>query len=136
MIGSRARASVRLRVPFHDCDPLQIVWHGRYLQYFELARTELFSARRLDVPDFHELGLRMVVSDVRCRYMHPLTYGDEAEITATAVALRPRLRISYSVQNLTKKRKSARGHCELAVTDPDGRLYAETPDAIVERFQA
>ena len=131
-----AEASVRLRVPFHDCDPLQIVWHGRYFEYFELARTELFSTCGLDVPQFRELGYRMYVSDVRCRYTFPLAYGEDAEVNARLTATRPLLRVAYSVRNLSQNRASARGYCVLAVTDAEGKLCPETPDVIVDRLRS
>ena len=37
------------RVPFHDLDPLQIVWHGNYLKYFDIARFGLFKQAGLDL---------------------------------------------------------------------------------------
>lgn len=127
-------ARVRVIVPFHDCDPLQVVWHGRYLQYFELARTELFRNSGVDVPQIRDLGYRMYVADVGCRYTFPLTYGDEIEVTAKAIAWKPMLRIVYSIRNLTKSRRSARGFTALATTDITGRLLPETPNAIMERI--
>ena len=125
---------VRMTVPFHDCDPLSVVWHGRYLEYFELARTELFASHGIDVPQIRDLGFRMYVADVRCRYTYPLTYGDEIEVTATATAWKPMLRIVYSVLNLTQSRRSARGYTALATTDLHGQLLSETPDAIQDRI--
>ena len=79
---------VRLTIPFHDCDPLSVVWHGRYFEYFELARTELFASHGIDVPQIRDLGFRMYVADVGCRYTYPLTYGDEVEVTAMAMPSR------------------------------------------------
>lgn len=128
------RASVRFEVPFHDCDPLQIVWHGRYLEYFEVARTALFRKRGLDIPAIRDLGLRMYVADVRCRYTSPLSYGDEVEVEAIAKSATPLIRIVYSVRNLSRKRRSARGHCVLATTDAEGRLFSETPEVVRERL--
>ncbi len=128
------RASVEFEVPFHDCDPLQIVWHGRYFEYFELARTALFRERQLDIPAVRDLGLRMYVADVRCRFTSPLTYGDRVEVTAIAKEASPLIRIAYSVRNLTKNRRSARGHCVLATTDAQGDLLTETPEIIRERL--
>lgn len=127
---------VRVTVPFHDCDPLSVVWHGRYLEYFELARTELFVAHEIDVPQIRDLGFRMYVADVGCRYMFPLTYGEEVEVTARAVAWKPMLRIVYGVHNLTRDRRSARGFTALATTDIHGALLPETPDAILQRLFA
>ena len=132
---SRSReVRVCLTVPFHDCDPLSVVWHGRYFEYFELARTELFASHGVDVPQIRDLGFRMYVADARCRYTFPLTYGDEVEVTAKATAWKPMLRIVYSVRNLTQSRRSARGFTALATTDITGRLLPETPKAIRERI--
>ena len=125
---------VRMTVPYHDCDPLSVVWHGRYLEYFELARTELFTSHDIDVSQIRDLGYRMYVADVGCRYTYPLTYGDEVEVTAKATAWKPMLRIVYSVRNLTQSRRSARGYTALATTDISGRLLPETPNAIQERI--
>ncbi|MBY0398976.1 acyl-CoA thioesterase [Myxococcota bacterium] len=129
-----AEVRVSTTIPFHDCDPLGIVWHGRYLEYFELARAELFIGFGLDVPEIRELGYRMVVVDVHCRYTHPLAYGETAEITARLKAVRPLIRVVYNVRNATQGRTSARGHCVLATTDAKGALFYETPDAIYERL--
>ena len=125
---------VRLQVPFHDCDPLGIVWHGNYLKYFELARTALFTRAGLDVPQIRDLGLKMYVADVRCRYTYPLGYGDEVEVSAKTTATEPLLKIVYSVRNLTRDRRSARGNTVLAITDHDGELVREAPPEIVERL--
>lgn len=128
------RASIQFEVPFHDCDPLQIVWHGRYFEYFELARTQLFRERGLDIPAIRDLGMRMYVADVRCRYTAPLTYGDRVEVEAIAKAADPLIRIAYSVRNLTQDRRSARGFCVLATTDANGDLLTQTPEVIRERL--
>jgi acyl-CoA thioester hydrolase len=127
---------VRVTIPFHDCDPLSVVWHGRYFEYFELARTELFVVHGIDVPQIRDLGFRMYVADAGCRYMHPLTYGDEVEVTARATGWKPMLRIVYSVQNLTRSRRSARGFTALATTNISGQLLPETPHAILDRLFA
>ena len=132
----RHQASVSLKVPFHDCDPLFVVWHGRYLQYFEHARTELFARLHLDVPEIRDLGYRMYVTDARCRYMHPLRYGEQARIKATLVNPSPLIRVAYEVQNLNARRRSARGFTVLATTDQEGKLLAETPTPVLERLTA
>ncbi|MBK7948123.1 MAG: acyl-CoA thioesterase [Deltaproteobacteria bacterium] len=129
-----AETCVSTTIPFHDCDPLGIVWHGRYLEYFELARAALFVGFGLDVPEIRDLGYRMYVVDVRCRYTHPLAYGETAEITARLKAARPLIRVVYTVRNATRGRTSARGHVVLATTDAAGSLFYETPDAIFERL--
>ena len=126
--------TTRFEVPFHHCDPLNVVWHGRYLEYFEVARQALFRKLELDVPKIRELGFRMYVTDARCRYMFPLHYADSFEVTARVTETRPFIRIAYDVRNLTHGRKSARATTTLATTDALGNLIPETPDAILARL--
>ncbi len=42
--------TVEHTVPFHDVDPLFVVWHGHYFKYFEYGREALMRAHGLDVP--------------------------------------------------------------------------------------
>ncbi len=138
--GTRAAAgapvSVRIKVPFHDCDPLFVVWHGRYFQYLEVARSALFARHSVDVEHVRSLGYRMYITDAHCRYMHPLSYNDEARVTARFTALTPLLRIAYEVHNLTVNRKSARAVTVLATTDARGKLLPETPDDLLARMRS
>jgi acyl-CoA thioester hydrolase len=126
--------SVDLDIPFHDCDPLFVVWHGRYFEYLEAARTALMRANDLDVPVIRDMGYRMFIADVRCRYTFPLTYGDTVRVTAWLLERTPLIRVAYDVQNLTKGRRSARATTVLATTDGQGRLIPETPREILERL--
>ena len=37
---------LRVRVAFADTDAMGVAWHGNYLRWFEMARTELMRADR------------------------------------------------------------------------------------------
>ncbi|HYB99551.1 MAG TPA: thioesterase family protein [Candidatus Limnocylindrales bacterium] len=125
---------VELEVPFHDVDPLGIVWHGHYYKYLEIARTRLLRSRGLDAGDVIGPRFRFLVVETRCRYAWPLRYGDQLRVSAWFGDLRHRIRIAYEVTNLTASRRSARAHTILATTDLEGRLLLETPDRIVRRI--
>ncbi len=128
--------SVELLIPFHDCDPLFVVWHGRYFQYLEASLHALLRSRQLDIPDLMEQGHRMYVTDVRCRYLFPLTYGETVKVTAWFTQYSPLIKVVYDVFNVTKGRKSARSSATVAVTDAQGNLLTEIPDAIRSRLPA
>lgn len=121
-------------VGFHQCDPLAVVWHGRYFEWFEQTRAGLFSSVDLDVPEIRALGFRMFVTEAKCRYMVPLEYGDSARVTAWFSELTPLIRVAYDVYNPRTERWSARSTTVLATTDATGVLLPKTPDAILDRL--
>jgi len=122
-------------VPFHDVDAMGIVWHGNYYKYFELGRTTLLRSRELDVGDLIGPRYRFVVIESKCRYVSPLFYADEIQIRAWFKDTRHRLLIGYEITNLTRGRRSAKGHTAMATLDTNGRLLLDTPDEILERIR-
>jgi acyl-CoA thioester hydrolase len=123
-----------LVVPFHDCDPLSVVWHGHYFKYLELARTKLLQSVTLDVPDVRGLGFRMYVTDARCRYVWPLRYGQTARVAAWFTDLMPLMRVAYEITNVSEGRRAARAYTTLVVTDARGHVVTEPPEEIKARL--
>jgi len=120
------------KVGFQECDPLGVVWHGRYLEWMEAARNELFASFDLDIPQIRALGHRMYVVEAKCRYMAPLTYGDTARLTAWFGEVAPLIRVGYDIHHAGTGRWSARASTTLAVTDGDGGLLSSVPAAMRE----
>lgn len=123
-----------VRVGLHHCDPLGVAWHGRYFEWLEAARTELFRSVDLAVPRMRELGYRQYVVDASCRYMAPIHYDDEIEIRAWFVGLAPLIRVTYDLYNPQTNRWCARATTVLATTKADGELLSATPDALLDRL--
>lgn len=131
--------TVEVKVAFHQCDPLGVVWHGRYFEYLEAARQALLASVDLDVPQIRALGFRLYVTEARCRYMLPLAYGDSALVTAWFSRLgsaSPLIRIAYDVRHGARDAWCARAATVLATTDAAGALLPRTPEAILARLPA
>jgi acyl-CoA thioester hydrolase len=126
--------TISAKVGFQHCDPLGVVWHGRYFEWLEAARNELFASCALDIPQIRALGHRMYVVDARCRYMAPLAYGDTAHVTAWFREVAPMIRVAYDVRDAPGGRWCARAHTVLAVTDGEGRMLATTPESMLARL--
>ncbi len=122
------------KVAFHQCDPLGVAWHGRYFEWMEKARTELFASRELEVQQIRDLGHKMYIVETKCRYMTPLTYSDSVKVTAWFSAVEPLIKVAYDIYNGSNDRWAARATTTLAVTDFAGELLPKTPDALLERL--
>lgn len=134
MTGRLHETSLEIDVPFHDVDMLNVVWHGHYYKYFELARTKLLRKLGLDAGDLIGPRFRFLVVESRCRYAFPLRYGERARVDAWLRDVRNRLMIAFEITNLSEGRRAARGHTALATLDREGRLLLETPREILDRI--
>ena len=135
MNPSREKTVHRQTVPFHDCDPLGIVWHGNYYKYLEIARERLFGELGLTIPFFQQHGLHLVVIESRCRHAFPLRTGEELEARAWLKDVEQRLHVAYEVRNLTHDRRAARAWTTLVAMRGENMLM-ETPREILDRIRA
>lgn len=81
------------RVRYRECDPMGVVYHTHFVDYFEISRTELI--RKLGVPykEIEASGLFIQVVEVNVRYHKPVFYDDDLEI-ATIIAEEPAIRVN------------------------------------------
>lgn len=64
------------RVRYRECDPMGVVYHTHYLDYFEAARTEALRQLGLPYRELEESGVMMPVVDAHLRYHRPARYDD------------------------------------------------------------
>ena len=77
-----------LRVRYKETDQMGVVYYSNYLVWFEVARAELLrdighTYRGIE----EELGLRLMVLEVRCRYKSPARYDDLIDIACSVTKL-------------------------------------------------
>lgn len=53
-----------------------VVYHARYLVWFDVARCDYLRATGLTYRELEEQGMRLVVCDVNVRYRRPARYDD------------------------------------------------------------
>jgi acyl-CoA thioester hydrolase len=76
--------SYPMRVRFAECDPQGIVFNSRYLEYFDVAMTEIWR-EALGPYDqaTADAGVDLVVAEAGVRYRDSLRFDDVFELRAT-----------------------------------------------------
>jgi acyl-CoA thioester hydrolase len=72
--------SARTRVGFSDTDAQGIVYYGRYLPYFDLARVEYHRKLGLLGMEVGEPGVEFVMRACTIDYRAPAVFDDELEV--------------------------------------------------------
>jgi acyl-CoA thioester hydrolase len=129
-------AEVILKVPFHDLDPMNIVWHGNYLKYIEVARGQLFDTCSIDLQNyFFSEDLQFPIIKTSLKYVFPLKYGDEFKCIAKVVDVKNKIKINFEIRLIENNQICAKGICEqAAVQISTGKLLFKIPDEIVSAF--
>lgn len=69
-----------VRVRFAEVDPLGIVWHGNYIQYFEDGREAFGRRHGISYLDQKDSNFSTPIVESKCEHKLPLTYGDVATV--------------------------------------------------------
>lgn len=85
MIENQLSYTETIRIRFTETDPLGVVWHGNYLQYFEDGREAFGRHYGISYLDQKRYGYATPIIKSTCEHKHPLKYGDIATIKTTYV---------------------------------------------------
>jgi acyl-CoA thioester hydrolase len=88
MITSRSTVCVR----YAETDMMGVVYHGSYLPWLEIGRTELLKEHGVPYRALEAEGFFLPVLEVGVRYLRPAKYDDTVVIT-TFLREKPTLRI-------------------------------------------
>ena len=128
--------SVTLKVPYYDVDLMQIVWHGNYLKYFEVARQALFREHGVDLHRYME-DTRYVFPIVRSTIKHiwPLRFDDEFTCTVVLKEARVRIVLDFEIKLVSDGKLCATGRSEqVAVRLPEMEMAFQIPEEIQKAF--
>jgi acyl-CoA thioester hydrolase len=86
------------RVRYAEIDRMGLVYHSRYIEWFEAARTEMLRDRGLAYNDLEAKGISLPVVEVKARFLKPVRYDDLVTVqTCVEKISRIKLHLSYQV---------------------------------------
>lgn len=123
---------VEINVPFFDLDPMQIVWHGNYLNYFELARAALFEHYGVDLYSYyHREKIIFPIIRTSTKHILPLKHRDTVICKATLVDANIKLVVDFEIRKAADGSVCTRGRTEqVAVQTPEMETLFSIPGDI------
>ena len=118
-------------IPFFDLDPMQVVWHGHYVKYLELARCDLLQQIGYDYRQMFDSGYAWPVVDMRIQYVKPLRMGQVIRVQARLSDWEYRLKISYVISDANSGERLTKGYTtQVAVDLATEEMCLESPQAL------
>ena len=74
--------STQIRVRYADTDQMKVVYHGKFLEYFEVGRTALIRSLGLPYAELESRGILLPVIEAYAKYRKPARYDDLLSVEA------------------------------------------------------
>ena len=65
-----------IRVRYSETDQMNVVYHGNYAQYFEVARAEAIREMGFTYKEMEEMGIVMPIVELHTKFLRPAKYDD------------------------------------------------------------
>lgn len=129
--------STDIEIPFHDCDPMNVVWHGNYPRYFEVARCNLLRQFDYDYLDMAKSGYMWPIVDMRIKYVSPAMFTQTIRVSADLVEYENRIKINYIIHDIKTNKVLTKGSTiQVAVSIDKQEMQMESPPILFEKLKA
>lgn len=90
-------AETLIEVPFYDLDPMNVVWHGNYIKYLEVARCDLLAKIGYTYDNMKADGFAYPVATMDLKFIKPSVFSQKLKIKTTIEDVEPALNIKYEI---------------------------------------
>ena len=129
-------AAIELQVPFFDVDMMQIVWHGHYVKYLEVARCALLDKIGHNYTAMLESGYAWPVIDMQLRYVRGAVFGQTINVRANLVEWENRLKVNYLITDLASGERLTRASTvQVAVEIASREMQLASPKVFTDTVE-
>ena len=124
-----------IKVEFYDLDPMDVVWHGNYVKYLEVARCDMLSKLGYTYIDMKNDGYAYPVATMEMKYIKPCTFGQELKVVSIVEELEPALVIKYVIfDNKTGEKMFKAKTMQIAVDINTRKTVYEAPENLKKKI--
>jgi acyl-CoA thioester hydrolase len=135
-IPSRWFAETETQVQFFDLDPMEVVWHGHYVNYLEIVRSVLLDSIDYNYAAMKASGYLWPVIDLHLRYIASATFGQRLKLRADIIEWENRLKIRYLITDAATGRRLARASTtQVAVEIATREMCFVSPSVLFEKLR-
>ena len=123
-------------VPFFDVDSMNVVWHGHYVKYLEVARCALLDKIGHNYSAMSDSGYAWPVIDLQLRYVRGAVFGQKQNVRANLVEWENRLKINYLISDVeTGERLTRAVSVQVAVNMHNREMQLASPKVFTDAVE-
>ncbi len=98
-------SETQVRVRYAETDQMNVVYHGNYAQYFEVARAESIRQLGFSYKDMEAAGVIMPIVELHTKFLRPAHYDDLLTVRTTLAELPTEHRIEFQQEVFNEQQK-------------------------------
>lgn len=124
----------KIRIPFYDVDPMQVVWHGNYVKYLEMARCDFFRKLKYTYDDMKNDGIMYPIVKMDMKYIKSAKFDEEIVVECILQELEPAIIIKYNIY-LNNEKIFKANTMQIGVNFNTGETLYNAPEKLVKAVE-
>jgi len=128
-------ASVRISPQFYDLDPMNVVWHGNYARFFEVARVALLDKIDYGYEQMRLGGHLWPIVDMHIRFYKPIRLGQRIDVSVGLTEWESRVKLDYLIRDAKTGQRLTKGRTlQVALNAQTEEMLWETPEIFRQKL--
>jgi acyl-CoA thioester hydrolase len=124
-----------IRVRYADTDKMAFVYNGKYLEYFEVGRTELLRSIGLPYKTLEDNGYQLPLLEAKLKYINAAVYDDLLEIEAVnKVLYSAKVTIEYFIRRYETGELLCTGYTEHIFINKETKKAIKPPKIYLDKL--
>ncbi|MEO8398505.1 MAG: thioesterase family protein [Ignavibacteriaceae bacterium] len=124
-----------IRVRYADTDQMQFVYNGKYLEYFEVGRTEMLRSIGFPYKILEDMNYQLPLLESFVKYISPARYDDLLIIEAFVNEMPSfKIHINYKITIKGKNILAAEGYTLHVFIKKDSKKAVRLPEIFIEKL--
>ena len=124
----------QIKVPFFDLDPMNVVWHGNYIKYMEIARCDLFRKLKYTYDDMKNDGIMYPIAKMDMKYIKSAKFDEDLIVECILKELEPAIIIKYNIYSNDEKIFTS-NTMQIGVNFNTGETLYQAPEKLIKAVE-
>lgn len=117
-------------IAFFDVDSMDIMWHGHYVKYLELARCAFLEEIHYTYDVMKQKGYGWPIVQLNLKYVKPALFRQKIRIELALVEYESCIRIDYTIRDVaTGEKLTQASTTQVAVEIASKEMQLQTPQS-------
>ena len=126
-----------IRIRYADTDQMQFVYNGKYLEYFEVGRTELLRSTGLSYNVVETQGYQLPLIEAHLKYVSAAYYDDILVIESSLKEIpKFKMRLDYKIFRKENSGLVTEGYTEHVFINKEKKKPVRPPEFFIDAIKS